>query len=196
MAPSRTTTVKSKTGKSTSKGASKTSSSKPSAGTPTSKNRVSKTKSKGKPPPPKQQKTKSPLASVKKKPKVYTDEQLGIPKLNMITPAGMVKPKGKKKGKVFVDDRESMMTILAMVNADKEGQIESKMMKARQMEEIREARKQEAEARQEERKSKLEDTKNAMRKKRKRRTDAIDVPVDSGATSKNSKTGKKRVAFA
>ena len=47
------------------------------------------------------------------------------------------------------------MTILAIVNADKEGQIESKMMKSRQMEEIREARKKEAEARQEQRKSKL-----------------------------------------
>lgn len=48
-----------------------------------------------------------------------------------------------------------MMTILAIVNADKEGQIESKMMKSRQMEEIREARRKEAEARQEQRKSKL-----------------------------------------
>ena len=47
------------------------------------------------------------------------------------------------------------MTILAIVNADKEGQIESKMVKARQMEEIREARRKEAEARQEQRKSKL-----------------------------------------
>lgn len=47
------------------------------------------------------------------------------------------------------------MTILAMVNADKEGQIESKMMKARQMEEIREARRKEAEARQEEKRMKL-----------------------------------------
>ena len=47
------------------------------------------------------------------------------------------------------------MMILAMVNADMEGQIESKMMKSRQMEEIREARKNEAEARQEERRSKL-----------------------------------------
>lgn len=51
--------------------------------------------------------------------------------------------------------QESMMTILAIVNADKEGQIESKMMKARQMEEIREARRKEAEARQEQRKAKL-----------------------------------------
>ena len=47
------------------------------------------------------------------------------------------------------------MTILAIVNANKEGQIESKMMKSRQMEEIREARRKEAEARQEQRKSKL-----------------------------------------
>lgn len=47
------------------------------------------------------------------------------------------------------------MTILAMVNAEKEGQIESKMMKARQMEEIREARRKEAEAKQEQKKSKL-----------------------------------------
>jgi 60S ribosomal subunit assembly/export protein LOC1 len=48
-----------------------------------------------------------------------------------------------------------MMTILALVNADREGQIESKMMKARHMEEIREARKAEAEKREEMRKDKL-----------------------------------------
>ena len=47
------------------------------------------------------------------------------------------------------------MTILALVNADREGQIESKMMKARHMEEIREARKAEAEKREEMRKDKL-----------------------------------------
>lgn len=47
------------------------------------------------------------------------------------------------------------MTILAIVNASKEGQIESKMMKSRQMEEIREAKRKEAEAKQERRKSKL-----------------------------------------
>lgn len=47
------------------------------------------------------------------------------------------------------------MTILAIVTADKEGQIESKMMKSRQMEDIREARRKEAEARHEQRKSKM-----------------------------------------
>ena len=48
-----------------------------------------------------------------------------------------------------------MMTILAMVNAEKEGQIESKMIKARQLEAIREARRKEAEARQAQKTSKL-----------------------------------------
>ena len=47
------------------------------------------------------------------------------------------------------------MTILAIVNAEREGQIESKLMKSRQMEDIREAKRKEAEARQDERKSKL-----------------------------------------
>jgi 60S ribosomal subunit assembly/export protein LOC1 len=41
----------------------------------------------------------------KKKKRVYTEKELGIPALNMITPVGVEKPKGKKKGKVFVDDR-------------------------------------------------------------------------------------------
>lgn len=91
----------------------------------------------------------------KKKRRTYTDAELGIPKLNAITPAGIQKPKGKKKGKVFVDDSASMLTILAMVHAEKEGNIESKMARARQMEEVREARRKEAEARQEEKRGKL-----------------------------------------
>jgi 60S ribosomal subunit assembly/export protein LOC1 len=47
------------------------------------------------------------------------------------------------------------MTILAMVQAEKEGNIESKMIRARQMEEIREARKAEADKREAGRKEKL-----------------------------------------
>lgn len=91
------------------------------------------------------------------------------------------------------------MTILAMVNADKEGQIESKMMKARQMEEIREARKAEAEKRQEMRKSKLDETKEGMRKKRKRNTAGDDgeenVRSEAIAGTKPLKK-KKSVSFA
>ena len=93
MAPTRTV-------KSSVKGAK--SSSKPSALGAKTKSRVSK---KPKAPPPKQQKTKPAQGPAKKKRRVYTDKELGIPKLNMITPVGVDLPKGKKKGKVFVDDQ-------------------------------------------------------------------------------------------
>lgn len=60
-------------------------------------------------PPPQQVKTKpSAFSSNKtssKNQKTYTDEELGLPALNMVTPAGVQKPKGKKKGKIFVDDQ-------------------------------------------------------------------------------------------
>jgi 60S ribosomal subunit assembly/export protein LOC1 len=41
----------------------------------------------------------------KRKPKSYAEKDLNLPKLNTITPIGVTKPKGKKKGKVFVDDK-------------------------------------------------------------------------------------------
>jgi 60S ribosomal subunit assembly/export protein LOC1 len=91
----------------------------------------------------------------KKKKRIYTAEELGIPKLNGIVPNGVQKPKGKKKGKIFVDDAKSMMAILGMVQAEKEGEVEGKMVKARQLEEIREAKRVEAEQRFEARKEKL-----------------------------------------
>lgn len=107
-------------------------------------------------PKPAQQKSKAVShGPVKKKKRVYSEKELGIPALNSIKPAGVQKARGQKKGKTFVDDKESMMTILAMVQAEKEGNIESKMMRARQMEEIREARKAEAEKREVIKKQKL-----------------------------------------
>ncbi|KAL9125771.1 MAG: hypothetical protein Q9217_005074 [Psora testacea] len=198
MAPTRT--VRSKH---VSKGSNKPSSSsktRPSSSSP-AKSRISK---KPKLPPSKQQKTKSSVSLAKqqqkkKNQKSYKDEELGIPKLNMVTPVGVGAPKGKKKGKIFVDDAESMMTILAIVNADKEGHIESKMMKNRQMEEIREARKREAENKQAIRKEKLEETKEAMRKKRKRKV-GVDIAGEEQQRTemgrRGTKEGKKRVSFA
>lgn len=161
-----------------------------------------KPKPAGKRPTPQQIKTKSgthnPVKPKKKKGRVYTDKELGLPALNMITPAGVQKPKGKKKGKIFVDDRESMMTILAMVNAEKEGQIESKIMKARKMEEIREARRKEAEARHEKKNEKLEETKKSFKKKKPTKTGSTDDFKQ--ASSKNgqsaAKRSEKKVSFA
>ncbi len=84
MGPTRTVKASSKLYKG-SKG-----SSKPNALGASTKSKVSK---KSKAPPP------------KKKKHVYSEKELGIPKLNMITPIGVDLPKGKKKGKVFVDDQ-------------------------------------------------------------------------------------------
>ncbi|KAL8742182.1 MAG: hypothetical protein Q9190_005296 [Brigantiaea leucoxantha] len=149
-------------------------------------------------PPPKQQKTKPVLAPVKKKQRLYSEKELDLPRLNMITPVGVNLPQGKKKGKVFIDDQESMMTILAIVNADKDGQIESKLMKSRQMEEIREARRKEAEARQEQKASKLENLKVSLRRKRKRKNDTTSElrhPEDKKQSAIEPRSAKKRVTF-
>ncbi|KAF7591291.1 60S ribosomal subunit assembly/export protein [Aspergillus hancockii] len=166
---------------------------------------ASKVSKKTKRPPPKEIKSKARTEASqlkKKKKREYTEAELDLPKLNAITPVGVVKPKGKKKGKVFVDDQEGMATILAMVNAEKEGQIESKMQKARQLEEIRELKRKEAEARVAQKKSKLEDAKESIRQKRKHKGDiSQDTKTDAteahtkGSSSK-SKGKKKRVAFA
>lgn len=162
---------------------------------------VSKSK-KGKPGPvvSQQVKEKNRAALLKKpKKKVYTAEELNIPKLNMITPVGVVKPRGKKKGKIFVDDKEGMNTILSLVQAEKEGQIESKMIKARQLEEIREARRVEAEKKEEEKKTKLENMKDSLRKKRNRKSSGKEeenLNEVSSMGTKATKPKKKSVSFA
>ncbi|KAI0544820.1 hypothetical protein F4679DRAFT_508444 [Xylaria curta] len=194
MAPQRTKTIKNKHAANKS-GAGQSKSSKSDS------NGVSKSKKPGGAPLAKQMKgqTMADLLKKKKK-KIYTEKELGIPQLNMITPVGVTKPKGKKKGKVFVDDKESMSTILAIVQAEKDGQIESKMIKARQMEEIREARRVEAEKKEADKKAKLDETKESLRKKRKRNKTAVDddkdIISDALATGTNLKSKKKKVAFA
>ncbi|KAK7215388.1 hypothetical protein V2G26_003391 [Clonostachys chloroleuca] len=194
MAPSRTRTMKNKNaGPKTSSAGGDTKRSATSG--------VSKSK-KGKPGPvvSQQVKEKNRTALLKKpKKKVYTAEELNIPKLNMITPVGVVKPKGKKKGKIFVDDKEGMNTILSLVQAEKEGQIESKMIKARQLEEIREARRVEAEKKEEEKKTKLENMKDSLRKKRNRKSSGKEeesLNEVSSTGTKATKPKKKSVSFA
>lgn len=90
-----------------------------------------------------------------------------------------------------------MTTIMSLVQAEKDGQIESKMIKARQLEEIREARKVEAEKKEGERRSKIEDTKDSLRKKRKRKSlDDDDGVKKLAAAGTKPLKQKKRVSFA
>ena len=141
-----------------------------------------------------QQKTKSTKLGQKKK-KVYTAEQLGIPELNGIRPTGVQKAPNMKKGKVFTDDGEGMKAIMAMVMAEKEGNIESKLIKARHLEELREARKAEAEKRAASKKEGLEERKQDIKggKKRRQTTDGAATP--DAAPEKVAKKTKKRVSF-
>ncbi|KAH6892278.1 hypothetical protein B0T10DRAFT_457989 [Thelonectria olida] len=199
MGPSRTSTVKNKHAAAKS-GIANSKASKRSATDGIVKS-SSKNKKKG-PVQSKQVKDKGTEALLKKlrnpKKRVYSEEELGIPKLNTITPVGVIKPKGKKKGKVFVDDRESMTTIMSLVQAEKNGQIESKMIKARQMEEIREARKADAEKKEQERNSKIEGVKDTLRKKRKRKSagDAEESLKEVSSTGTKASKTRKRVSFA
>nr|Q0CH56.2 RecName: Full=60S ribosomal subunit assembly/export protein loc1 [Aspergillus terreus NIH2624] len=167
-----------------------------------SASKVSKKKAAKRPPPQEvKSKARTEASQLKKtKKREYSEAELDLPKLNSITPVGVVKPKGKKKGKVFVDDPEGMATILAIVNAEKEGQIESKMMKARQLEEIREAKLKEAEARQAQKKSKLEEAKDSIRNKKKHKGDgnakSASTTAQTNDSSSKSKGKRKSVSFA
>ena len=107
MGVSRTRTVKNKHATAKSGiGGSKSSKTAPSDG-------IVKSKRKAAAPPSKQVKPKTALELLKKKKKkVYSEKELGIPQLNMVTPVGVSKPKGKKKGKVFVDDKVRPVPLL------------------------------------------------------------------------------------
>ena len=151
---------------------------------------------------PSQHKPKPTTASIKKKQAHlrYTERELNVAQLNGIRPAGVQKPPNRKKGKQFVDDGAGMRTILALVMAEKEGNIESKMMRARQMEEIREARRVEAEKRAEGKKAGLEERKEEIRqsKKKRRHTDGEMLASDGQGedfAEEASKKPKKKVSF-
>ena len=144
--------------------------------------------------------TAATIKTKKKPPHLrYTEKELKVPQLNGIRPTGVQKLPNKKKGKQFVDDGNGMRTILAMVMAEKEGNIESKMMRARQMEEIREARRVEAEQRAESKKAGLEERKADIKKgkNKMRRRESEDMKENAGnvAEAKTSKQSKKKVSF-
>jgi 60S ribosomal subunit assembly/export protein LOC1 len=75
----------------------------------------SSSKAKVKRPPPKEVKSQSrsaPNRQKKTKTRQYTEKELALPTLNMITPVGVETPRGKKKGKTFVDDQVGVYHLL------------------------------------------------------------------------------------
>ncbi|EGP90451.1 unnamed protein product [Zymoseptoria tritici ST99CH_1A5] len=175
---------------------------KPSSGGSSSKSGPpSKSKKPSGPKPaPTQHKPKPTVDNRRKKPPhmKYTEKELKVPQLNGIRPAGVSKPPNAKKGKNFVDDKESMNAILAMVMAEKEGNIESKMMRARQMEEVREARRIEAEKRTQSKKESLEDRKQNIKddsKKRRRSDSEVAKPAKEEVQGSKKAKLRKRVSF-
>ncbi|KAK6510711.1 60S ribosomal subunit assembly/export protein [Arthrobotrys conoides] len=127
----------------------------------------------------------------------YTDAQLKLPTLNGIVPAGVTKPRGKKKGKVFVEDKETMMDILELVNNSVDGVIQGKVEKNRRLEVIREQKRKEQERREKDKEAKLEDVKDSLKKKRKRKVGNAtndDEDVDKKPTRSAGK--RKSVSFA
>jgi 60S ribosomal subunit assembly/export protein LOC1 len=138
------------------------------------------------------QKTKSKNSKdPRKKRRVYSEKELDIPLLNGIIPAGIAKPKGEKKGKKFVDDPASMMAIMSVVNAEKEGRLESKIMRARQLEEIREAKRVEAEDRKSDKDKAFEERKKDLKKGRKRKSVPRKEEEDGGDGEKSGKKERK-----
>ncbi|KAK6541800.1 60S ribosomal subunit assembly/export protein [Orbilia ellipsospora] len=125
----------------------------------------------------------------------YTDAQLKLPTLNGIIPAGVTKPRGKKKGKVFVEDKETMMGILELVNESVDGVIQGKVERNRRLEVVRQQKRAEQEKKEREKEAKLENVKDSLRKKRKRKTngDAND-DVEDGKPAAGGR--KKKVSFA
>ncbi|KAK4990622.1 60S ribosomal subunit assembly/export protein, partial [Elasticomyces elasticus] len=81
--------------------------------------------------------------------------------------------------------------------AEKEGSIESKMIRARQMEEIREARRVEAEKKEAARKGRLEGAMEDVKRSKKRAKLNVAMETKSGVESKEkmSRKPKKRVSF-
>ncbi|KAF8427426.1 60S ribosomal subunit assembly/export protein loc1 [Tirmania nivea] len=123
-----------------------------------------------------------------------------LPKLNGVVPAGVTKARGGKKGKRFVEDKQSMLEILRLVNEVKEEKIEEKLEKGRQLEALREARRKEQDARDEQRKSRLERAKDKVRGKRAGGQSKFEEQDKEEVREKKAKAAagktKKRVSFA
>ncbi|ODV58742.1 Loc1p ASCRUDRAFT_72413 [Ascoidea rubescens DSM 1968] len=134
---------------------------------------------------------KSSLNSNKKHHSIQIDEKdLDIPTLNTaLRPGGKIIKKGKKKGKKFISDNDTIvLNKIVKTIMDKNDLVnESKLEKAKRLEEIRDLRRKELEVKENEKINKLNDKKLQLKQK---------ANLARTLRRKNSKLAKKQVANA